>query len=684
MDLKTKVIGSALLCVAFNSAALTLGRMRGAAWVGQTLNLAIPVEFEADESQTSPCFEAEVFHADTKLAPNRVRVLLQAAPQSQTALVQVVTTVAVDEPVVTVYLHAGCTNKTSRRYVLLAELAEEVVTSVAAPVVPVPPVAAESSRPPGSAASATATPAVPRIAAPAEPVQRRPPAPKKPASPAAQPSGTAGPAAAAPAVSAKLADAAKRKKQPDELRIPAPAAGGARLRLDPIELLTERVAQLESASSTAPSADALSDAQRLQKFETDVKALLALAVKNERGMLELRERLQKAEAERYDNPLVYGLVLLLLACLVAVIYLWKQQGGGTPGGSDWWHGSTRVGDEAEAGRFERTHAATIQPDSSKSAAVEQVDLNLEALIPDVQTVPSKASEPELQAAGDALPAVMPSGEVGRGVAANWAGSSRAINSGALFDVRHQAEFFMSLGQTDQAIQVLQGRIRKGGGGSPLIYLDLLKIYHSLGMKEEYNRCREDFNRLFKGRVPDYAGFRDEGRNLDAYPQVLAPIALLWPSPDVLPVMESCIFRDASDGLDDYLDLAAFRDMVLLHAVAGSMVDEFLAGIVGARPAGQHVLEWEAPVPAAIGMPGQVGGRGAVADVSLSAQRPATLVQTGAAGVPTPAAGLELFQRPSLTVEREKEDTFPMIDFDLSGIGNRADVAAHQPAPGLSS
>lgn len=667
MDLKTKVVGSALLCVAFSSAALTLGRMRGAAWVGQTLNVAIPVEFEAEESQTPPCVAAEVFHADTKLEPNRVRVTVQASPQSQGALVQVATSVPVDEPVVTVYLHAGCTSKTSRRYVLLAELPEEIVMSVAVPVVPVPPAMAEPAKPPGPAVSGTATPAVPRATAPIIEAVPHQPAPKKPVA-AAVPRPDAASTAATPAAPVKAADATKRKQQPDEPRIADRVAGGGggRLRLDPLELLTERVAQLESAAQAAPSANALRDAQRLQKFEADVQALLALAVKNERGMLELRERLQKAEAERYDNPLVYGLALLLLACLVAVVYLWRRQGGATPGGRDWWRGSTRVEDEAESSRFEGTHAATIQPDSSKSAAAEQVDLNLEELIPDARPAPSKASMP---AAGGAPPAVMPRGEVARDGSANVIDASPAARFGALFDVRQQAEFFLSLGQTDQAIRVLKDRIREGGVDSPLMYLDLLKIFHLLGMKEAYGHCREEFKHLFKGRVPDYADFGDEGRHLETYPQVLAPISLLWPSPEVLPVIESFIFRDPADGLDDDLDLAAFRDLVLLHAVAGSVVDEFLAGGVGARPADQPALEWESPVVSA--MAGQADRR-----------NPAAAMQSVGADVQTPAVDLDLFEPAPLPVEQER--ALPMLDFDLPEIDDRSDATTNQAAPGRSS
>ena len=96
----------------------------------------------------------------------------------------------------------------------------------------------------------------------------------------------------------------------------APPPAKARLVLDTLEMLSDRVANLESATAEAGKPDLSHDAQKVQTLEADVKALLALAAKNEASLLELKTRLQKAEAERFPNEVVYGL-LALLASVVA-------------------------------------------------------------------------------------------------------------------------------------------------------------------------------------------------------------------------------------------------------------------------------------------------------------------------------------------------------------------------------
>ena len=63
---KFKLLGLLVLLVAVNSQALTLGRLRGVALVGQALDVAVQVQMDADETPASLCFEADVFHADTR------------------------------------------------------------------------------------------------------------------------------------------------------------------------------------------------------------------------------------------------------------------------------------------------------------------------------------------------------------------------------------------------------------------------------------------------------------------------------------------------------------------------------------------------------------------------------------------------------------------------------------------
>jgi hypothetical protein len=148
---------------------------------------------------------------------------------------------------------------------------------------------------------------------------------------------------------------------------------------------------------------------------------------------------------------------------------------------------------------------------------------------------------------------------------------RSIDTEELEDIRHQAEFFVSLGQHDKAIDILTTRIAQCGESSPLVCLDLLAIYHALGRESEYEFMRTEFQHWFTGCVPVFGEFGNEGRSLDRYPEVMARIARLWPGPPVLEFIEQCLYHHtgAVDGQD--FDLQAYRDLLLLHTVAKRII-----------------------------------------------------------------------------------------------------------------
>lgn len=358
--LKTSVLGGLLLCAALSSSALTVGRMRGAAWLGQPLDVTIQVQYDETESLAALCFDAEVFHADTRQEAGRVRVSVESGAQAYTAQVRVQSAVAVDEPVVSVYLREGCVSKTARRYVLLAEIPGEVVPSAAlATAAPAPRGQAFASGASQGAAPAAPAPRATASVAPARPAPARPVVP-----PAKAPVAEARSKTAETTVPRKqeLAVAIKPKSAPE-------SAGKSQLKLDPLSSLNERVAQLEDVTLAAHTADGDREAQRLKKMEESVATLLALAAKNDRGMAELRERLQQAEAEKYDNPLVYGLAALLLSALGAAAYFWRRQQR-VRTEADWWRGEPENGASVPAAPpAPRPPAPPQQPSPVPLAAV---------------------------------------------------------------------------------------------------------------------------------------------------------------------------------------------------------------------------------------------------------------------------------------------------------------------------
>lgn len=324
---KSQWVAIFLLLFVTTASAVSIGRLRGAAWLGQPMDLSVAVQADPGESAASFCFEAEVFHGDVRQESGRVRVTSPSAQANGSALqVRIQSLAPVDEPVVTVHLRETCVAKVARRFVLLAELLPEPL----APAVPVLPQAAAPALPgpvqvmpvpERSALSASVT-----VPATAEPKASPTPPPAKPR-----------PRRAPPAASEDQKPAPAPKPQVAK-PTPAPAPAKPTLKLDPVETLRERVMQLEAAAAQAPASATPEEVRRLQKLEQNLESLLALSAKNERSLAEMREKLRQAESEKYDNTLVYALAALLLASLGGMIALWLRQRR-LDASKDWWQGS---------------------------------------------------------------------------------------------------------------------------------------------------------------------------------------------------------------------------------------------------------------------------------------------------------------------------------------------------------
>jgi pilus assembly protein FimV len=150
-----------------------------AAVMGQTLDFPVQVRLEPDEALSPECLSAEVRLGDRRLPAGMVRTALEITGPSS-ARVRVLTTQAVDEPVVGVLLNANCgTVRVSRRFVVLADPPLQAAAPTAAavftpafaatPAVAPEAVAAESAAgvAPAVTAAAAEAPAVARTAAPA-------------------------------------------------------------------------------------------------------------------------------------------------------------------------------------------------------------------------------------------------------------------------------------------------------------------------------------------------------------------------------------------------------------------------------------------------------------------------------------------------------------------------------------
>lgn len=678
MESQAKLVGvaSLLLCVSLTSEALTLGRIRGAALIGKPLDMTVQVQTEPGEDAAALCFEAEVFHADVRQDPSRVRVQVEPSRSTPSSLIRIQSDSPIDEPIVTLYLRTGCGQKMSRRYVLLADLPSDVDPPALTPASAASVAAARTAGAPASltqAAPAKAAPA--RRTAPAN--SAKAPAPRKAPAPAAPPP-----------------------------RPPSAPEGQPRLTLESLELLTDRVNTLESATPTAPSESALSDARKMKSLEDNVKALLALAAKNEANLAEVRARLQQAESERFPGWVIYALGGLLLACVSLLGWLWTRQRRTPARGDDWWSASV-----AAMPPLPKSPAPEVLPDSvfplesavpapakpippamtAAPAAAASVAA-VAALVPpqntqvDVSLMEmSESSFDHLMTSGSAHSAIRkPTTPTPVPVSTQGA---RHINSGAVFDVRQQAEFFVSLGQTDQAVRILEKQISDSEEPNPHVYLDLLSLFHSLSLKIDFRQFRDDFNLLFNGKVPEFSTFKNEGQGLLAYPDMIAGITARWPGAKAVEFMESHIFRDPWDTTSEPLDLCAFRELLLLHAVAqrigqaggadapaatGAAVPTYFSDSGFGVPPVTESPEPEADLPLdlALDVPPEVPAEPAVElDLDLDLDWTGEDVPPLPAPEPTPAS---------------RPDPGNLIDFELSTLEGVPDRAAPTDAMDLDA
>lgn len=561
------------MCTAVHSAAMTLGRLQGQATLGRPLDVLIQVMWDSGD-EGNECLAADVSYGDAPLGAGQVSVRIEGgAPTAPRASsVRVFSSVAVNEPIVSLSLRSGCRQKSVRQYILFTEL-----PSASAPS------STQSSSPNAVSAVAPAplVPASKTVAAPAPTASALPwtePVAQAPSQPSSRPAAKGRRAAVAGAGPSVTLSQATQQSAP-KAAASRKTDTRARLRLDPLELILERDPVLRISSEllsppqegmtpqraqaaawwrtlNASPEDALRDASRLQSVQGDIQALQTVATNNQKSLADLAEKLQLAKSEKYANGFVYSLMGLCLLCLIGLLLLWRRlsQLQAPP----WSHGFDAVDSQMvyadldpepevplAPGPKPHTSAASTVAAAAATSAVD-LDLNL-------------SEPPQAVLAGQH--------EFSAGVFAN----SRSIDSEELLDIRQQADFFLALEQHDKAIELLSTRIAQCDEARPLICLDLLKIYHNLGRRKDFDILRAEFNHWFTGRVPDFSSFSDEGRPLSSYPTVMNRITELWPAPSVLDYIESCTYQHSNTQPGTNFDLQAYRELLLLHSVAKRLV-----------------------------------------------------------------------------------------------------------------
>jgi hypothetical protein len=573
------------------ASAAGFGAAAQVARLGQPLDFVAVLRLDAGEVALPECVDAEVTFGERRLPAAQVRTRIEARGAGAGGVhVRVLTTPAVDEPVIGVTLGVGCQARLSRRYVVLADPPHSATATAA--VVTVPALARASARAGLLAVSmrAAATPGSARPpsggesaagGAAARAALESAPASGPASEPASEPVPEPAPrtaALAAPSAAPRAAARPERRSQrspPTRTRAPAPgpqrllavAPTAPRLRLDfaesppvaeaaAVELALHAVAQAASVAQ-ASAAAASATAARIAALEHTVERLGREAATYRDEAAQLRQQLAQADgAGRWKWSLLFtGTLLAALAGWLA----WRLSSLQREPRQGWLAAISQPAPDA--------NGADATPSRQATAPIpfvtSEVRLPAAASAARTQAGPGAASAPP---GSDAGPGRSPG--LARAMSADIA-AARDVSIEELIDLEQQAEFFVVLGQDEAAIDLLMQQLRDTGGSSPLPYLRLLEIHHRRGDRLAYERTRESFKHRFNADAPAWEVGLAAGCSLEDYAGVVPRLQQVWPRPpDAMAELEALLFRKSRGEL---FDLPAYREVLFLYALARDLL-----------------------------------------------------------------------------------------------------------------
>lgn len=583
------------------SHALGFGRPFSRAVLGDTLSVTVPLRLESGEEINDDCLAADVYFGDEKVSSSAVKAMLQTA-QSGEQVLKVSTTALINEPVVTVYLAAGCQVRMTRKFVAFADppgmimpsVGESVPVDVAEVSEPTetarPRRAATASKANGRRAVAQASSA--RSARRDESIQSEPQqAPvmsARAARVAPEPEGDVRPSQRAEFRSEQTLGAAKRAESP------ADGAGG-RLELDvvaadPLELpdlrMTASLGVMLQANDQSP--EVLARRRTAAALWLALNATPDAMARDQQRISELEQRLAQlsADNERHRKALAesgglgkwLALMALIAAAAVGVaVYLGRQLKVGRKGRDAWWHS------QADGRQQEPTAERTAEPTAgmATTTAFSQAPDLLKAAPAAAGAAaarkvaaPPAVFQPQPQPVKQKSPDVAPDAQVTTMAAAlapanpvsQPAQALREVSVEELIDLEQQAEFFVVLGQDDAAISLLESHMAHTTGASPLPLLKLLEILRRLDRRDDYERVQMNFQQRFDAHAPAWDADPQQGRNLADFPGVVERLQGLWDTPaKAMELLEKLLTRP--DSSIETFDLPAYRELLFLYAVA---------------------------------------------------------------------------------------------------------------------
>lgn len=566
-------LGSTLLVSAAQVMALTLGAAQGAAVIGRPMDVLVASSLDAADAAAGLCLEAEVMYGETRVPASAITVAIHRLGSDGSGALRVRATVPVNEPIVTVTLKAGCQNSFRRTYTLLADFEAAPVAS---------PVATTSSR------DVTAPNSAGRVAADtagrSKAAERQSDVVVDPASqPARSASGSPEPvlnaqtpvrlSAPTPRPTGVVRMASKNRPAPRVAAGPVAdaaakqtvtAPGGSRLKLDPVELpantgmpasakpddkqvpppagqdAAELLATGTQAASAAPAPD--TGLQQELKNLRDEQQRLRMAVES------VNAQLTQAQETRYSNPLTYGLGLAVLGLLGGVTYLLRREKANRAAADSWWHTTalpTGADPLAATSGFasSSTQAGAVDTDDALSG-LEAVEAGASIF----QEVPVTRVDAEL-----------------------------------LLDVWQQADFLQSIGQSYDAMHLLENFVQTHPRASEAPYLRWIQLAQQPGAEQSLNRAQSAYEHHFHRLLPPAQA--SVGSGLDGESAFLQQVSEAWPGPQAKTLIDAALFSQPGDpagGLKDR-SLRTFDDLLALRRLLQTLPTLPLEAPVAALP-----------------------------------------------------------------------------------------------------
>ncbi len=348
--------------------------------------------------------------------------------------------------------------------------------------------------------------------------------------------------------------------------------------------------QRPSVASDEEAAQRAIERKRLASLEESLTALRAEKQETEAKLALLQAR--AAELRRESSQLALALIAMGLAFAGAVgALIWKWRS--IPRSKS--RASEVAGTDSErSSQVDTEHLDTI-PESERRPAGDGAEPTTRPMaLAQVQDRPESEFLPQVD------------------------GPAREMTVEELIDLEQQVEFFLVLGQLDEAVDRLTELIDSGSCVSPLPYLNLLDILQRRGDREAHQRLRERFAARFNAPAPEWTPEPLPGRGADENPSLIARLQALWPThARAMETLAGWLLRRDPSG--PIFELSTYCDLLDLHSVARDLcehehlsrgVDVLLPMEISATGA----ASWSRAYPTSAGR--ALPGRGAAPDVDI--------------------------------------------------------------------